>query len=72
MTRLRRARLARGLTVRELAERSRVSPGFTSMLENGYRPPRAIETLERVADALDLSPSSSGPSPFPTIAFPRS
>ena len=54
---LREARLAVGLTVRQLASRAGVSPGFVSLLESGQRRP-APDALDRIAAALLLDPEN--------------
>lgn len=64
--RVRRARTAAGLTVRELAVRCDVSQPFVSQVENGQAMPSVV-TLLKLADALDTplqalidGPSGSG------------
>src|SRR5712692_4471261 len=54
---LRRYRLAAGLTQEELAERARVSPRAISDLERGQRNRPWRETVQLLADALQLQPS---------------
>ncbi|HEV7129330.1 MAG TPA: helix-turn-helix transcriptional regulator [Ktedonobacterales bacterium] len=51
---IRRERHERGLTLRELAERSALSVVYVGELEHGKKYPSAV-VLERLADALDLS-----------------
>jgi transcriptional regulator with XRE-family HTH domain len=53
---VRRCRLALGLTLDELSERSGLSPHYLSTLENGHRDPR-VSTLLAVAKALRVNPS---------------
>jgi predicted ATPase/transcriptional regulator with XRE-family HTH domain len=53
---LRQYRLAAGLTQEALAERARVSAQGVSALERGLRSTPQRETLELLADALDLGP----------------
>jgi len=48
-----RARIARGLSVTELAERAGMKRPNLSRLEHGRQQP-ALETLERIAEALGL------------------
>ena len=48
---VRRLRLSKGLTVRELARKSGVDPSFISRLERGERE-WTVETLHRVATGL--------------------
>lgn len=48
---LKRLRLARGLTLRQVAELSGVTESILSKVENGKRDP-AHSTVERIADAL--------------------
>ncbi len=52
--RLRQLREARGLSMRQLAERSGVDVGVISRVERGqYKPPK-IGTIEKLARALEL------------------
>ena len=51
---IRRMRQVRGLTVVTLAKHARVTPGFISQLEYSQTVP-SLQTLQRVADALDVS-----------------
>jgi transcriptional regulator with XRE-family HTH domain len=53
---LRRARLARGLSQRELAELAETSKALLSQLERGVANP-TLDVLSRVAGALDLAVS---------------
>jgi XRE family aerobic/anaerobic benzoate catabolism transcriptional regulator len=55
--RIRDTRLARGWTLRELAERSGVSPRFLGQIESG-RANLSVRRLADLAEALDLSPST--------------
>jgi transcriptional regulator with XRE-family HTH domain len=53
--RLRQLREEKGLSMRQLAERSGVDVGVVSRVERGqYKPPK-IGTIEKLARALDLS-----------------
>lgn len=52
--RLRKARTAEGLTLRELAERAHVSVSFLSDIEQGRSVP-AVDTLRSIAQALGVS-----------------
>ena len=52
--RLRAARQARRLTLRELAQRLRVSPSMISQIETGRASP-SVSTLYAIADELDVS-----------------
>jgi transcriptional regulator with XRE-family HTH domain len=52
--RLRAARTARGLSLRELAARLRVSPSLISQIETGRSNP-SVSTLYAIADELDVS-----------------
>ncbi len=52
--RLRAARAARGLSLRELAGRLRVSPSLISQIETGRSNP-SVSTLYAIADELDVS-----------------
>src|SRR5215831_7681789 len=53
-TKIRRMRQVRGLTAVALAKYARVTPGFISQLEYSQTVP-SLQTLERVAAALDVS-----------------
>jgi XRE family transcriptional regulator, fatty acid utilization regulator len=53
---VRRRRLALGLTLDDLAERSGLSPHYLSTLENDRRDPR-VSTLVAIAKALRLEPA---------------
>ncbi len=53
-SRLRAARLAAGLTLRELARQLKVSPSFVSQLENGKSQP-SVATLYSLSQLLDVS-----------------
>src|SRR5207249_2106302 len=82
---LRRYRLAAGLTQEELAERARLSPRAISDLERGLRTRPWRDTVQFLADALQLGaperatfeaaarhPSApSGDSPKPILAVDR-
>jgi transcriptional regulator with XRE-family HTH domain len=52
--RLRAARLARNLTLRELAQRLGVSPSMISQIETGRASP-SVSTLYSIASELDVS-----------------
>ena len=51
---IRRARRERGLTLRDLAERSAISVVYLGEIERGKKYPSSI-VLERLADALELT-----------------
>lgn len=53
---VRLARAASGLTIRELARRADLSPGYLSDVEHGNRIP-AENAMERLAVALELHPA---------------
>lgn len=53
-TNTRRARLLKGLSVRELAERARISAALVSQIERGIAN-TTVDTLAKLAAALDLS-----------------
>lgn len=53
-TNVRRARLARGLSLRDLAERTGLSKGFLSQIEREKANP-ALSVIARLAEALDLT-----------------
>lgn len=53
---VRRRRMALGLTLDDLAERSGLSPHYLSTLENDHRDPH-VSTLLAVARALRVEPS---------------
>jgi len=52
--RIRIARETRGLSLREVAERSRISPGALSMIERGKRPNPSAHTLQALARVLNV------------------
>jgi transcriptional regulator with XRE-family HTH domain len=54
--RIKQIRLFRGLTSKELARKARISPAEVSLLERRMRQPK-IETLQRIAAALEVSSS---------------
>lgn len=54
-SRVRYWRLARALTIRELAEKSGVNHSAISLIERGKRRPHP-STLRRLAEALDVEP----------------
>lgn len=56
---IRKARDRCGLLLVEAAARADVSPGYLSMIENGYRPARKIR--ERVAAALGATTAELWP-----------
>jgi XRE family aerobic/anaerobic benzoate catabolism transcriptional regulator len=66
--RIRETRLARGWTLRELADRSGVSPRFLVQIESG-RANLSVRRLADLAAALDLSPATllSEASPAPGV-----
>lgn len=51
-----RLRLVRGLSQSATAERSGLTRGYYSQLENSKKTPPPLSTLERLASALSLSP----------------
>jgi quercetin dioxygenase-like cupin family protein len=51
---LRELRVARSLSVREVARKAKCSPSFLSQVEKGNSSP-SLESLERIASAFDLS-----------------
>lgn len=53
---VRAARLNRGLSRRELAERAGISVPYVTKIENGDRRPQA-PVISRLADALEVSPA---------------
>jgi transcriptional regulator with XRE-family HTH domain len=53
--RLRRARTDRGLTLRDISERSGISITYLSDLERGVLVNPTLDTLKKVAEALDVS-----------------
>ena len=55
-SRLRTARLRRGLTQTTLAGLASLSPAFVSMIETGQRHLTRISDLVALADALRISP----------------
>jgi transcriptional regulator with XRE-family HTH domain len=54
---LRRVRKLRGLTQEDLARRVRISSKYLSHLETGSRENPSLETIERLARALDVQPA---------------
>lgn len=54
---LREARVARLLTIRDLASRAGVSPYTVHQLERGARSPR-FGTIRRISAALELQPEA--------------
>lgn len=50
---LRAVRAAKGLTLRTVAQRSRIDPGYLSKVERGEKQ-LSIDSLYRLANALDL------------------
>ena len=52
---IRKARLDKGLLLIDAAAEANVSPGYLSMIENGYRPKAKVR--ERIATALDSTPA---------------
>lgn len=49
---IRNARLRRGLTQEQIAEKAKMSTRHYQDLESGRRPGMRIETIERIADVL--------------------
>ncbi|NMF00047.1 helix-turn-helix domain-containing protein [Aneurinibacillus aneurinilyticus] len=54
-TRVRQLREKSGMTAVELAEKSGVSQGYISQIENGKRPNPGEDILRKIADALGVS-----------------
>lgn len=52
-TRIREYRISRGLTVRELADKAKVSSGLISQVERGVTDP-SLETMRKIARVLDI------------------
>lgn len=50
---LRAVRVARGMSLRAVAQRSRIDPGYLSKVERGEKQ-LSIESLYRLANVLDL------------------
>lgn len=67
---VRRRRLALGLTLDDLAERSGLSPHYLSTLENDRRDPH-VSTLVAVAKALRVAPADLLGNASPTDVTPR-
>lgn len=59
---VRRARVAKRLRLRDVAERAECSVPTLSNIEHGYVPP--VETMERVAKALERHPYEFWPDEF--------
>ncbi len=51
---IRRIRVARGLTQRQVAERAKVAKNYITMLEIGYRKNCSLPVLKRIAKALGV------------------
>jgi len=75
--RLRKAREAKGWTQEYLAEKSGITPGFLSYLENGKRS-GSLKVLVKLAEVLSLDPelllggkntSPKAYPPFPSISL---
>ena len=54
--RIKKVRTDRDMTIKELADRSGVTPGLISQIENGQTMPH-LDTLERIAGSLNTSPA---------------
>jgi transcriptional regulator with XRE-family HTH domain len=52
---LKRIRVGKGLTQRDLAKRAGVTQGYVAQLEMGIRRNPSIDTLKRLAKALGVS-----------------
>lgn len=52
---LRQLRKQQGFTIREVAERSGVSPSYISQLENGHRGIPSPEVLNKLSEGLNIS-----------------
>ncbi len=52
---IREYRQEKGISMKELAEKSKISIGYLSHLENGSRKNPSTEVMERIANALDAS-----------------
>jgi transcriptional regulator with XRE-family HTH domain len=63
--RVRARRLELGLTLRELARRTGVSPSCVSQIERGLRPP-SVGTLRALASELDISAAELLAEPVPS------
>ena len=55
---IRNARLDRGMSQVEVADRAGVGRTYYAALESGQSTPRKLDTLEKVASALDLDPEA--------------
>ena len=60
---LRAVRIARGMTLRDVAQRSGINPGFLSRVERGQKQ-LSIDSLHRVAVVLDLRELASLLAPY--------
>jgi transcriptional regulator with XRE-family HTH domain len=69
-TAIRAARRRAGMPMTVLAERAGVSQPYLSQLENGRNNP-SIQTLYRIANALDLSPQDLLPSDHSAVVVAR-
>ena len=52
--RIRRVRVARGLTQRQVAEGAKVAKNYITMLETGWRKNCSLPVLRRIAKALGV------------------
>jgi len=55
--RIRRVRVARGLTQRQVAEGAKVAKNYITMLETGWRKNCSLPVLRRIAKALGVPPA---------------
>jgi transcriptional regulator with XRE-family HTH domain len=66
-TQIRAARLASGLSLREVARRAFLNPGYLSQIERGDRRP-SRDLLRRLSDVLDVDLSPTAPPSEPVAA----
>ena len=62
---LRAVRIAKGLTLRTVAQRSGIDPGYLSKVERGEKN-LSIDSLYRLAEVLDLRELCQRLRPYPT------
>lgn len=55
MNQIKKKRIEKGYTIQKLAELSNISGGYLCHLENGTRSNPSMETMEKIAKALNIS-----------------
>ena len=54
MNQIKIKRMQKGYTIKKLAQLSHISPGYLCHLENGTRSNPSMETMEKIAKALNI------------------